>query len=69
MHSTIMAPTVGTFAGFIVEPIDVLTMDIHIPTEDIPLPILLPTEDIPPASEHFLVRFTVGIVISGARTV
>ena len=32
MHS-IMDPTVGTFAGFIVEPIDVLTMDLHIPTE------------------------------------
>jgi hypothetical protein len=28
-----MDPTVGTFAGFIVEPIEVLTMDIHIPTE------------------------------------
>jgi hypothetical protein len=27
-------PTVGTFAGFIVEPIDVLTMDIHTPMED-----------------------------------
>ena len=26
-----MDPTVGTFAEFIVEPIDVLTMDIHIP--------------------------------------
>jgi len=35
MHSTIMDPTVGTFAGFIVEPIDVLTMGIRIPTEDI----------------------------------
>jgi hypothetical protein len=37
MHSIIMDPTVGTFAGFIVEPIEVLTMDIHIPmgaTED-----------------------------------
>ncbi len=43
-------PTVGTFAGFIVEPIDVLTMDIHIPMEDIP-----------PASDNILVRFTVGI--------
>jgi hypothetical protein len=31
-----MDPTVVTFAGFIVEPIDVLTMeDIHIPMEDI----------------------------------
>ena len=28
-------PTVGTFAGFIVEPTDALTMDIHIPMEDI----------------------------------
>ena len=36
-------PTVGTFAGFIVEPIDVLTMDIHIPIEDI---LLTPMEDI-----------------------
>src|SRR5262249_43881619 len=43
MHSTIMDPTVGTFAGFIVEPIDVLTMDIHIPMEDI---IRTPMEDI-----------------------
>ena len=32
MHGTIMDPTAGTFAGFIVEPIDVLTMDM----EDIP---------------------------------
>ena len=38
MHSTIMDPTAGTFAGFIVEPIDVLTMDM----EDI---ILTPMED------------------------
>jgi hypothetical protein len=31
-----MDPTVGTSAGFIVEPTDVLTMeDIHIPMEDI----------------------------------
>jgi hypothetical protein len=36
-------PTVGTFAGFIVEPIDVLTMDIHIPMEDI---LLILMEDI-----------------------
>ena len=35
MHNTIMDPTVGTFAGFIVEPTDVLTTDIRIPTEDI----------------------------------
>ena len=49
MHSTIMDPTVGTFAGFIVEPIDVLTMeDIRIPTEDIMGDIidLTPMEDI-----------------------
>ena len=44
MRSTIiMDPTVGTFAGFIVEPIDVLTTDIHIRMEDIPL---TPMEDI-----------------------
>ena len=46
MHST-MDPTVGTFAGFIVEPIDVLTMDmedtIRTPMEDI---LRTPTEDI-----------------------
>jgi hypothetical protein len=29
-----MDPTVGTFAGFIGEPIGVLTMDIHITMED-----------------------------------
>ena len=44
-------PTVGTFAGFIVEPIDVPTMDIHIPMEGIILTpmegtILTPTGDI-----------------------
>jgi hypothetical protein len=38
-----MGHTVGTFAGFIVEPIDVPTMDIHIPMEDT---ILTPTGDI-----------------------
>jgi hypothetical protein len=36
-------PTVGTFAEFIVEPIDVLTMDLHIPMGDI---LLTPMEDI-----------------------
>jgi len=36
-----MDPTVGTFAGSIVEPIDVLTMDIHILMEDI---LLTPME-------------------------
>ena len=44
-------PTVGTFAGFIVEPTDVLTMDIHILMEGIILTpmegtILTPTGDI-----------------------
>ena len=38
-----MDPTVGTFAGSIVAPIDVLTMDIHIPMGDI---ILTPMEGI-----------------------
>jgi len=39
--------TVGTFAGFIVELIDVLTMDIRIRTQDIiPTPMLDITEDI-----------------------
>jgi hypothetical protein len=36
-------PTVGTFAGFIVEPIDVLTMVLLIHMEDI---LLTPMEDI-----------------------
>jgi len=71
MHS-IMDPTVGTFAGSIVEPTDVPTEDILPPTEDIPppptediLPPILPsTEDILPASDNGPVRFTVGIVIS-----
>ena len=43
-------PTVGTFAGFIVEPIDVPTMDLNIPTGDILLThtgdiLLTPMED------------------------
>jgi hypothetical protein len=38
-----MDPTVGTFVGFIGEPIDVPTMDIHIPMEGI---LLTPTGDI-----------------------
>ena len=55
MHSTIMGPTVGTFAGFIAEPTDVLTMDIHPTmedmeymedTEDMEDIILTPTGDI-----------------------
>ena len=37
-----MDPTVGTFAGFIVELIDVPTMDIRIPMEGI---ILTPMEE------------------------
>jgi len=46
-----MDPTVGTFAGFIVEPIDVLTMDMEdtilTPMEDITEDIIrTPTEDI-----------------------
>jgi hypothetical protein len=36
-------PTVGTFAGFIVEPIDVLTMDLLTPMGDI---LLTPMEAI-----------------------
>ena len=43
MHGTITDPTVGTFAGFIVERTDVLTTDIRILMEDI---IPTPTEDI-----------------------
>jgi hypothetical protein len=46
-----MDPTVSTFAGFIVEPIDVLTMDIHIPMEDI-------TDHIP-----MDIQFTLGDII------
>jgi len=52
MHS-IMDPTVGTFAGSIVELTDLLT-EADLLTED----ILIPTEDIPPASDNILVRFT-----------
>ena len=55
MHS-IMDPTVGTFAGSIVELTDLLT-EADLLTED----ILIPTEDIPPASDNILVRFSVGI--------
>ena len=61
MHS-IMDPTVGTFAGSIVEPTDLLTEDIHLLTEDILLPLLPASEDILPASDNIPVRFTVGIV-------
>ena len=54
MHSTIMDPTVGTSAGCIVEPIDVLTTDMEgiilTPMEDI-------MEDIPPTPmEDIIVR-------------
>ncbi|HWC16395.1 MAG TPA: hypothetical protein VG498_05250 [Terriglobales bacterium] len=65
MHS-IMDPTVGTLAGFIVEPIEVLTEGIHLLTEDILLPLLPASEDILPASDNIPVRFTVGMVISGS---
>ena len=60
MHS-IMDPTVGTFAGSIVEPTDVPTEDILPPTEDILPPLLPASEDILPASDNIPVRFTVGI--------
>ena len=66
MRSIIMDPTVGTFAGFIVEPIDVLTMDmediLHTPMEDIlrtPMEHIprTPTEDIlPTRTEDIIVR-------------
>ena len=60
MHS-IMDPTVGRFAGSIVEPTDVPTEDILPPTEDILLPLLPASEDILTASDNIPVRFTVGI--------
>jgi len=59
-----MDPTVGRFAGSIVEPTDVPTEDILPPTEDILLPLLPASEDILPASDNIPVRFTVGMVIS-----
>ena len=57
MHSTIMDPTVGTFAGFIVEPIDVLTMNIRIPmvdiiTDHIPMDIHITLDDIIHITDH-----------------
>jgi hypothetical protein len=60
MHSTIMDPTVGTFAGFIVEPIEVLTMDIRITMEDIIIPT--PMEDIidPITTEDIIVHTNFG---------
>jgi len=51
MHS-IMDPTVGTFAGSIVEPTDPLTEAILPPTEDILPPLLPSSEDILPASDN-----------------
>jgi hypothetical protein len=57
MHSTIMDPTVGTRAGFIVEPIDVLTMNIRIPmvdiiTDHIPMDIHITLDDITHITDH-----------------
>ena len=57
MHSTIMDPTVGTYTGFIVEPIDVLTMDICIPmvdiiTDHIPMDIHITLDDITHITDH-----------------
>jgi hypothetical protein len=57
-----MDPTVGTFAGSIVEPTDVATEDILPPTEDILPPLLPASEDILTASDNIPARFTVGIV-------
>jgi hypothetical protein len=54
-----MDPTVGTFAGSIVEPTDVTTEDILPPTEDILPPLLPASEDILTASDNIPVRFTV----------
>ena len=67
MRSTIMDPTVGTSAGFTVEPTDVLTMeDIHIPMEDImgaidltPMEAMEPTEATE-GMEDIIVRINFG---------
>jgi len=68
--STIMDPTGGKFGGPIVEPIEVLTMgDIHTPTEDIQIPMEDIQIPILTASDNILVRFTVGMVIFGAKAV
>jgi hypothetical protein len=60
MYSTITDPTVGTFAGFIAEPTDVLTTDIRMPTahitEDTALISLIRTEDIIPTPTEPIVR-------------
>ena len=69
MHSTIMDPTVGTFAGFIVEPIDVLTMDIPITMEDIIIPTLM--EDIidPITTEDIIVRTNFRVLSSACACI
>src|SRR5262249_37308102 len=71
-HSTFMDPTVGKFGGPIVEPIEVLTMDIHIPMEAIRMEaipmeamediLLTPTGDITvrPISEDGATNATIG---------
>jgi hypothetical protein len=65
--NTIMHPTVGTFDGFIVEPIDVLTMDIHIPmgdiTADIAIISLIHTEDIILTPREGIVRTISGLIV------
>jgi len=67
-----MDPTVGTLAGFIVEPTDVLTTDIHIPMEDITdhipmedITIPTPTGDIidPIPMEDIIVRTNFGLIV------
>jgi hypothetical protein len=57
MYSTIMDSTVGMCAGFIVEPIDVLTMDICIPmvnliTDNIPMDIHITLNDTTHITDH-----------------
>jgi len=57
-----MDPTVGTFAGFIVEPTDVLTMDIHITMEDIiDHPITMEDIIIPTPMGDIIARPTSGL--------
>ena len=62
-----MDPTVGTFVGFIVEPIDVRTMDIHIPMEgitaDIAIISLIPTEDIILTPMEGIVRTILDLIV------
>jgi hypothetical protein len=68
MHSTIMDPTVGTFAGFIVEPTDVLTMDIHITMEDIiDHPITMEDIIIPTPMGDIIARPTSGLTNATMR--